>query len=76
MRITQTIKAITPPDQLFEHTSDHERAVWLAGFESMRNAVLFLIEENLAIRPSWKFTAVDIKQLNHVKTDTGQESVQ
>lgn len=50
------IKRITPPAQITE-SDDPGAAAWLAGFETMRNAVLYLLSQE--IKPSWQFTPIE-----------------
>ena len=51
------VKRLTPPPQITE-SDDPGIEYWLAGFETMRNAVLFLLDRD--IQPTWEFKPVDM----------------
>lgn len=42
--IAADVKKLQPPPQIFE-LEDEVQATWMAGFETMRSVVLFLLDE-------------------------------
>lgn len=59
------VKALQPPTQITQ-SDDPGVAYWMGGWESMRSAVLFMLEQDVP-RPTWEFKPV-------VMSDSGGES--